>query len=466
MYHKENFQYPVNLRLIAVDANSAYLTFDIIGNSSSAFGNWWSVFVTSNSHGHRHKPDGSGIDLEKDIIELAGRVVDHWNGSYSVYFSLPIFEGNETRTFTLDLVLDYLGCIGYPENIHTWRNYYLKGVYHGDLALRLTLSVKSALQTYRPESKNSYEIAKYLCDTGYYSGGTWTPSKSVSLCSPIAIPSVDDNIGMQNKILVLIGDSTTGQVARCFHGCQEPCQSTEQCKRVEYTNERCRSSVSTSRQSENWKALQVNDLNMHRYNPYHIDFFSVGFGKNELSEVLRRLIKDLKGHISRLDATQRELIIVFNVGLHEMVLHPWKIQISNLAKATNQLLETINGFNKTLPIRALWRGIWSVHEYCYQPNNYWFGKNYKSTFRRETTTQINRLRDASVWMHHSFVSDYISQTAINSNISFVNNYWLSKSRMKRTDRELREHDMRHHDTSVIRASIEVMLDAAATKPPS
>ena len=474
-FDKSHFQYPMNLRVLVYNLDMIYVTFNIIGDSPNLYGNWWRIYLVDKSY-HDHS-NGVGFDYDRqdNMIELTGRVIDHWNGTYSVFFAMPIVNlvdgvENNRITYTLDMTLDYLACSGYAEPLFPWKKLHRKVSYQGNFAMRLKLDVYANVTASAPCSttdnySTQLSLAQYLSDTGYYASNVWIPSKSTHQCGednphlklqpdnylpnipPTTLKSsVDYNTSKKNMFFLFIGDSTTGQVGRCFGLQKDSCGNQEQCRRSEYSIQLCKKLASSSRYNDVWQALGRDEL--------VLDFMKVD-GTHNSSQFIRflkhRLENEAIGQFG-------ELAIVFNIGLHEMQNAIWSVQKFHLRSLINTLTSGEVRNSLQIPVRIVWRGTWSIHEYCYQRNNYWFRENsILSTYTK--AEGVTRLRDPTSWLHHSYVLDALYNTSATSDVKYSNNYWLSKSRVKRYSAENRQNDMRHHDTMVIRASVETTLDS-------
>ncbi len=480
-FNKNHFQYPMNLRILAYNLDMIYVTFDIIGDSPKLYGNWWRIYLVDKSY-HYHS-NGVGFDYDKqdNMIELTGRVVDHWNGTYSVFFGIPIINFNSHTEsnkimFTLDMTLDYLACSGFAEPLIPWKNLHRKVSYVGDFAMRLKLDVyinntaSSPQCTVDDKSNTRLLTAQYLCDTGYYSSNVWIPSKSTHLCSehktpsklhtgslsaspPILKNSVDFDTTKENKLIMFVGDSTTGQVGRCFlfqKAQKGSCGNEQQCQRLAYSTELCKNLAFSSRYNDTWKSLGSGEV--------VIDGMQVE-GARTSSNLILHLKNRIVNNEGKKDIHQfTELVVVMNIGLHEMKEFPWPSQKAHLRSLITTLTSEEMKSSFPIPLRIIWRSTWSLHEYCYQRNNYWFRED--SILKSYTTAEaVVRLRDPTVWLHHSYILDVLYNTSAPGNVTYLDNYWLSKARVKRYSAENRQNDIRHHDMMVVRASIETTLDS-------
>ncbi len=479
-FNLDHFQYPMNLRILAYNLEMVYLTFDIIGNSTKLYGNWWRTYLVDKSYQLHVNGIGFDYEEEENMIEVTGRVIDHWNGTYSVFFGIPIVNlgteiKNKKLTFTLDMTLDYLACSGYAEPLFPWKKLHGKVSYVGDFAMRLKIDIYINITASSPlcsESSNDKAkllVAQYLCDTGYYNRNIWIPSKSRHHCSedkirykletesyhsnelyPVLKKSVDFDTFKKDKLIIFVGDSTTGQIGRCFAFKMDPCGNDQQCNRAKYSLQLCKNLTLSSRYNDTWEVLSKGKV--------LIDGMQVE-GARKSSNLIRHLQNLVNTGGNGINQFN-ELIIVFNIGLHEMKKFHWFDQKSHLRSLISTLTsnEMKNSFH--IPFRVIWRSTWSLHEYCYQRNDYWFRDN--SILKTHTTAEaVVKLRDPTVWLHHSFILDYVYNISEPGNFTYLDTYWLSKSRVKKYSAENRQHDIRHHDSLVIRASIETILDSIA-----
>lgn len=475
-FSKNHFQYPVNLRVLAYNLEMIYLSFDIIGDSPKLYGNWWRIYLVDKSYHIHNNGIGFDYDDQDKMIELTGRVVDHWNGTYSVLFGIPVVNlgnkiANKKITFTLDMTLDYLACAGYAEPLFPWKKLHGKVSYIGDLAMRLKLDIyvnvtASSPCTMSNMSDTRLSIAQYLCDTGHYNSNIWIPSKSTHHCSegkphselltdsyitntqptPMLKSSVDFDKSKKNKLILFIGDSTTSQAGRCYFFQMDSCGNSQQCNRAKYSIQLCKKLALSSRYKDAW--------NLSGTNRSVITFMSAedNFSSSKFTRYLKRTAEEM--NVNKFN----EFVIVFNIGLHEMQNAGWSAQKSHIRALITTFTSDEMKKSFQVPLRVVWRSTWSIHEYCYQRNNYWFRENsILSTYT--VASGVTRLRDPTSWLHHSYVLDSLYNISTSVYLKYADNYWLSKSRVKRYSAENRQHDMRHHDTIVISASVETTLDS-------
>jgi hypothetical protein len=233
----KDFQYFQNIRLLPrysrSNTTSLLIAFDIVGNISSTTlkkGNWWSVYAKLIKEYEENK---------KKVINVVGRVIDHWNGNYSIYLQLP-YSG----LYEVDIVLDYHACRGYPTGIKPPD---IKGgntQYIGMLAYREKLRAipklfKRSLTTKRREDKRGqqHQINSLLADVGFFENRIWHPPLS-SCLPPLALPHNHSNV-------MFLGDSTSGQIYRCLNLILEGCSTSAKrnCQDVEYLLKTCKKAL-------------------------------------------------------------------------------------------------------------------------------------------------------------------------------------------------------------------------------
>lgn len=230
-----DFQYFQNIRLLPrysrINTTSSLLiAFDIVGNVSSTTikkGNWWSVYA---------KLSKECEEIKKKVINVVGRVIDHWNGNYSVYLQLP-YSG----LYEVDIVLDYHACRGYPNGVRPPNIQGGNTQYIGMLAYREQLRAipklfKRSLSTRRGKGKRG-QINSLLADVGFFENHLWHPPIS-SCLPPLALPHNHSNV-------MFLGDSTNGQIYRCLNLTLEGCDGSvmRNCKDVEYQLKTCKKAL-------------------------------------------------------------------------------------------------------------------------------------------------------------------------------------------------------------------------------
>jgi hypothetical protein len=193
-------------------------------------------------------------------------------------------------------------------------------------------------------------------------------------------------------------------------------------------------------------------------------------------------------------SSAQKLYTVLNIGLHQMDL-TWKEQIKHLQALMDVLCKcsstiacmpdkgkpSYSGqYNEQMPYFFIYRGTGAVHEYCYFPNPYW--PAYKDAGYNNQSHEVNRkiayMRDSTSWLQHSFIADYFWNNrddcggkhrekrrrgdgsvepshGIWAIAEYQNHYWNSKAHRKMPT----DHDIRHHDTQVVAASIEMLLES-------
>lgn len=234
----KDFQYFQNIRLLPGysrrrNTTSLLIAFDIVSNISSTIlkkGNWWSVYAKLSKEYEENR---------KKVINVVGRVIDHWNGNYSIYLQLP-YSG----LYEVDIVLDYHACRGYPTGIKPPNIQGGNTQYIGMLAYREKLRAipnlfKRSLTTKRREYKRGlqHQINSLLADVGFFENRIWHPPVA-SCLPPLALPHNHSNV-------MFLGDSTNGQIYRCLNLILEGCSASAKrnCQDVEYLLKTCKKAL-------------------------------------------------------------------------------------------------------------------------------------------------------------------------------------------------------------------------------
>lgn len=401
MWHFPYFSFFRNVRtqhLLLDSIPRLLVAFDILGPISS-FGNWWRVII----HG------------EGDLgsFQVAARIVDHWNGNYTVYFQLP-----SPGHYKIDILLEYIACQGYPFVFSSDSKSFL---YRGNFT--------SAEIVWKPSDTSpdltTDEIFRYLADTGYYINDIWVPANMTYAC-------VSQSSIAAAPVLTFSGDSTTAQLYACFKSSH--CLNTLQQRMMNQISEA---------QLQQWIQANASEHRIFYYSntkPHHVFRY------------LQRILSSQ--------------IIVANSGLHLTADMPWVRQ----KKVIDEIAATVKNRNDVMAVHInnstsnmqvirrkyfVWRDTWSIHEYCFVPNAYWSSQiNDTETLGNEThfNDRLVRLRDASVHIQRSYALDKIVRSTGKA-------YWLpthfaSKAAFKMKD----DRDMRHHDMRVISAVFKSLWD--------
>jgi hypothetical protein len=619
-----DYTYPHNLRVLGIKRSSypdgtidtVYMAFDVVSvRNKPLFGNWWTLRVSNDAFNHlQHRmikeTAGMGLELhvtnsQSKLIEYVGRVVDHWNGNYSVYFQLPMASLRQSQhpsafsefgsgtnlttskgvrpnthakisrlqtrkpgsnlVFTMDLILDYPSCQGYPDTLTNKTPLGDRRKYFGQLAMRALVHLQDGaivqngkrkvpysrsisgdreepiLQSYRlpifsttANSKN-VDTASYLCDVGHFVGGSWVaPGRTYASSVDPGANNRTDKVQVGAPHLVFVGDSTAAQVERCVYLKSEgqcTVHNPIQCGNYAFHRQYCEtmlnnpsaSSTSTIVSSSSlllWRTVLASQLEGRSPETYLAYAYNQRQpGTPSLDVLLERALARLEDRNSEMWLTRSQytalkamaeneeqyrvaaqelikrqapsplhIVFVMNIGLHEMVRRTWQQQKSHLLLIVNGTMKLLTSEDilktQNNSYSFIWRSTWSIHEYCFHRNDFWFprGHGYNKVQKTANSPSILYLRDATAYLQWSYTYDlYCNMTKVcdhpqgavdstgrtmkyravsknrNNNVGgafyITDEYWLTKSRMKRKGLT----DMRHHDIFVVGETVKGLL---------
>jgi hypothetical protein len=626
-----DYIYPHNLRVLGikrssypnVNVDTIYMAFDIVSvNNKPWFGNWWTLRISNDAFNHQQhrmtkETAGMGLELlvtnnQSKLIEYVGRVVDHWNGNYSVYFQLPMASLRQSQqpftspksnsrtnstmsttvqqnaplktsrlqmrkpgsnlVFTMDLILDYRCCQGYPDTLTKKPPLGDRRKYLGQLALRALIHLQDGASVQNGKRKVLYsrsistdreepilqshrlpilstaatskyvDTASYLCDVGHFVGGSWVaPGRTYTSSDNIQQTNVDpgaNNRTQKGEVvaphLVFVGDSTAAQVERCVYLKSEgqcTIHNPIQCGNYAFHRQYCDSMLNNTSSSSTstfvsssslllWRTILASQLegrSPDTYLPYAYNQRQPG--TPSLDVMLERALGRLEDRNSEMWLTRSQytalkatsaneeqyrvaalelikrqapsplhIVFVMNIGLHEMVRRTWQQQKSHLLLIVNGIMKFLTSEDvmkmHNNSYSFIWRSTWSIHEYCFHKNDFWFprGHGYNKVQKTASSPSILYLRDATAYLQWSYTYDlYCNMTKVcdhpqgavdstgrtmkyravsknrNNNVGgafyITDEYWLTKSRMKRKGLT----DMRHHDIFVVGETVKGLL---------
>lgn len=492
-----DFRFPMNVRLLGYSstatATTAYhtvkdindkeqttlkfalLSFDILGPTKFSYGNWWSVWVY-NTNDKKMSNSSSDINKASFSFEAAARVVDHWDGSYTVYLQVPLVHNSENSaeseradvTYTVDVVLDSEACQGFPSSTTNLQHTQYKGY----LAMQATITASPQALSDNMSINSGDDVADavddvtlFLCDTGYYMNGKWTPGKVLPkqrndtakhrllLLKNAAVTTsntstgitrsegggvVTHHVGNKSKALVhtkesveeaervgakrrvhvlFLGDSTSAQIDRCLFLRTWDCSGATQCNNIKNIIHKCEVAMNHSLYKTRWQRSVLDYLG-------HPDPFTAIMGNHRMDQAVRNQVFFSKRIHLGLLPTQK-LYTVVNAGVHLMG-QSWTDQIQYFQSTLDTLckchststcapaaesISLLNGphkYNEKLPYYFIYRGTWAIHEYSYFPNPYW-PMSKESSYHSQTSVEnmrIGHMRDSTSWLQHSFIADY------------------------------------------------------------
>lgn len=278
------------------ESNRLLITFDLVGYAA-AYGNSWRVLM-------------HGSNLSGDKIQVAGRVIDNWDGTYTVYIQLPA-----PGSYVMDIILEYIACQGYPRGITSVDQFDYVGSY---ARFGLMWHPMAHLSSTPPQSP----VLSYLADTGYYRNEVWIASRALRACRPlIPLP-----IGV--NVITLAGDSTMRQLYHCI--------------------------ISSSCDKFIHKYYSLSNTTSNRSRSLNVSTFIQQFYFSDMDTA------PILKHMSTIAEPQ---ILLINAGLHLTTEYSWEEQKSKLDEIGATL-----GNSRTF---VVWRDVWTIHEYCFVTNSYY-----------------------------------------------------------------------------------------------
>lgn len=387
---------------------AAHLALTVSGQAGCRGGDWLSLFVHS-------------ID-EGPLVQVAGRVVDAFDGSYGVFFTLP-----RPGDYAALLTHDYASCTGY--RLRTQR----EAGFLGKVAMRFKVS-HAAAEPLPPATG----AARHLADTGFWSGPRWHPAPTQ--CAPATFA------GRLPRNVVFAGDSTTGQISTCLFApgrdaaaipagaradAQRPCEQVRWAAAhpPEGLSEGDRSALATVR-------AMVGEAFEHCYagpheNPGARDFC-----------MLTIMGRDTP------PSTWSERVVERFVDLDDGTVPPATMVISESAHIQNtyslgdfqaklgKILALVKPAERPFLRRGsavVWREAWSINEYTIYDTPYSPDAPAKDKAKVAKSGVAKRLSDPQAALHNSLVLDRLV-LASGGAVGMVPAYWSSKAWFKTLDK--------------------------------
>ena len=173
-------------------------------------GDNWSLYASSTAASASTPFVDASHVVHNARLQTAGRVVDHWNGSYDVFIELPALENN---SWELNLTHDYQACSGYRVNWPANRQSEFLGKLAASFILSTTPDAASSIPIAPPPATPS-TVSPFLSSLGYWQSNRFVaPPSHIGQCS--RLPPKDLRL---KKDIMIAGDSTFGQLDRCFFG--------------------------------------------------------------------------------------------------------------------------------------------------------------------------------------------------------------------------------------------------------
>jgi hypothetical protein len=477
----------------AVDKSAAG-DFRVIGASSE--GNTLVAFTittvtatgaTKSSGGDTWKLQVSGYNEERVLFQSAGRIVDNFDGTYGAYFEVRSDGG----FYNVRLLYDFSSCNGYRlkrENANFVGQFALSFDIHS-VGGSVTED-KGGIEVPLAEIAAPAVVAKLLAETGHYESITWhPPTLDCSYARPDLSPRLPRNV-------VFAGDSTTGQIGRCFYELLDERElgTLEQptgdlCRQAHWARKRleknpalgnyprltawseiiqktylhCATSTSTEwtiepevRKSQDWC-----DVNIMGKNP------------NPAWFTVKSILKHFLGLKPSPHTFDLASTLVISVSAHYMDTYEPR-EFEAMVIDAQQQVGAYKGESQ-----VVWRENWAMHEEVIQPSEYsarapadleqkFLGKNGP-----------RRLTDAQAQLHRSLVLSRLNW-ATQGKVTISPSYWASKAWIKTLPKEnlgcylpalgcsaapetfgedaADDFDMRHMRPWIQIASIESLLD--------
>ncbi|GMI41107.1 hypothetical protein TrCOL_g12440 [Triparma columacea] len=370
-------------------------------------------------------------------IQIAGRVVDNWDGTYSVYFHLPypgVYEGMVT--------FDHTACTGYRLKNEASGNFLgskaLKFKIHHHVEPPPTASPVKII-----ENSVNPEVLSFLSNTGHYLNVRWLASP-VS-CSIPSTPPPPKNVGFA-------GDSTTGQIAKCFYGGnaevnpQSPLDHildpTNACMDNRFS--RLKSIPQSSPFDSAILSVQASVLSStfgqtcglgSGYASFtsiqdycHLPIMAKGTNWAKKSEeVVENFVKGANRNADFSPTT-----MVIGESAHIQASYSYEEFVEKLGKVRDLVNSGGAGLDNGNVL--VWRENWPISDYCIKECDYTSKAPEENVEAMEKGGVGSKLSGAQAYLHRSLTMDLV-HFGTGGKARWVESYWLGKAYYKRAPRE-------------------------------